>query len=575
MTRVNIKKNGIERNMKKNLAIIAVIFALAVLPFVSADSYEYLCLGDGESIDFGVLCNPAMESHNGPLNVCVHNLDNGKVCPVNLNTCNSLGLSCAGSGNTTVDQEPPVLNILSPSNNAVYTERSVLVNLNADEDSAIAYKDNLDNGNQWKNICSDCDSYNNERTFVEGMNNITFRAMDSNDNAVFLDVNFYIDSKDPKISSVFPVDGFASGNFSVKIDEANPDTLTINYGNSETGQRQHSIDIANCVVDSGAKKICTTQVDLADYDEEILTYTVTLEDIAGNSVTSAPKTLQVDNSDPTISDYEVTVNGKKATFVVEASDANLKEIQYFDFSDSRATWKKLCGAANMQGGTCTKQISFSDGNHNVSIRVLDNARNSAEVSTQFFTDSKKPKIKKVISPSGDFASGLFEAEIDEMNLEEVELEYGNSETGMQTVNFNIAEDCVLGTKTYVCSLDINLDSYDGESIGYILTVTDRVGQTAVKQDSDFEVDTTFPVINSITHVMSGTNKADITISLNETNLEEAVYLNHAESNPREKTFCTKLPCKKKVTLQPGLNSIDLMIFDEAGNSIAENYQITI
>lgn len=555
---------------------IVLLFALILFaPLVVADSYERWCLNQGEQVDFGDLCNPDMGSLTGPTIICVHNLDNGLICPVLPNTCNTQGLSCTTYGNTTIDSEPPVLEILSPLNGEVYNSRAVLLTVNTDESSNIAYKENQDTGNRWKNVCTNCQSYSHVRSFTEGMNDLTFRAIDRNGNQVYENVIFYIDSKAPRIRNTEPNSGFASGEFSVEFEEDNPETLQLFYGNSQTGMRTKTLNI-NSDCEQDRTYTCITNADLTDYDEQIISYYFTLSDLGGTSVSSSTEQVPVDNSNPIITNYDVTISGRKANFRIEVEETNFEKITYLELDVSNARERTLC--TRLSANVCEKSISFRDGDHEVQIIVYDKAGNTAERTDSFFTDSKKPRISNVRPSRNEFASGNFIIEFTEDNPEILTFEYGNSQTGMHLFSPDLSSNCVFNGK-YLCDFDVNLASYDGEEISYEFTLIDRAGQTATASASGLSVDLTFPEITSdISHVIQRT-RAEVTLEINEQNFDEATYRNNADSNPRDRMFCSRLgndnTCTKTISLRSGTNDLVFSVFDEAGNSVTTNYEIII
>lgn len=551
------------------IALFAVLFAL---PLVAADSYELYCLGEGEFLNLPILCNPAMEPRTGPINICMHNLDNGKICPTNLNTCNSLGLSCSGTGNDTeLDITPPTLIINSPIQDEVYTERGILLNVDPSEISSIDYQ-YKDDPRRWTQVCNSCSSYSRERGFKEGLNELTFRVKDAADNTAYFDLSFYVDSKNPTIKSTEPSQGFASGDFTIQFDEDNPLTLTINYGNSNVGIRTHSINLDSECSLVGSTHECSTNVNLADYDGQQIDYYVILEDIAGNIAQSQPEFLDVDNSDPIIESAEFTKEGKSITFNIEITEPYLKGVYYFENVGNNPKEKTLCSVLN--GNVCSKKVSFPDGDHEVEIIVRDEAGNEATTSLSFFIDSAKPEIIS-ISPQGDFASGLFGVEFEEELPQQVLLDYGNLESSMKSKILDLTSECIHQGSDYFCLADVSLSDYEGEEIEYKFSVTDIGGQTAEDGRDGLKVDNSYPVIQTLDFEVNGKSVV-FNIEILESNLKEITYLDDSDTNPKEKKLCTKLNgnlCQKKVTFShDGDHDVTITVKDLSGFSTAQSVQ---
>lgn len=559
--------------------IIGILLVVALTSVVSADSYQLLCLYNGQSIDFAQTCGPGRPKITAPsdgfVQVCAHNLDNGKLCHSPLNICNGLGLLCSTVGNVTSDTEPPTLSISSPVNGSVFTSRNVLIDLTASESVDIRYEKASDPG-RWISLCSDCDSYAQQRSFEEGLNVITFRATDGAGNDAFYVKSFSVDSKVPKIKSFSPNSGFATGEFTVRFEEDNPEDLILHYGNLEVGFRQHLFDLdAECYMEA-KDHVCTTSVNLSDYDGWQIGVDSSLSDVAGNVVQTPQYFLNVDYSSSTIGNVDYVVEGGKVTFSIEVDEPFLSAVTYIDHSENNPKEKKLC--TKLVNGICNKKIGFKDGEHEVEIIVTDRAGNRDSKFVTFFTDSKKPKIKD-IEPSKKFASGLFEVEFEEQNPESVTLEYGNYGTGFFTYDFVLDEDCyAINDKRTYCSKNIDLSDFEGQKINYIFTVMDIASSSAQKGKSALLVDNTFPVIDSINYTVSG-KSAEVVISATEDNIDKILYLNNDDARPRESTFCSKLgidgTCKKKIRLNEGLNRIDFTVRDEAGNLVGQRIEISI
>lgn len=555
--------------------IIGIAVFTALLSFASADRYQLVCLSNRQSINFGQLCSPGQPTitapNHGEIRVCVHNLDNGKTCSATPNKCNNLGLSCSSLNSTTIDTQPPTLVIYSPNSGAVYTSKSILLSLNASEISDISFKSS--NSGRWTSICSNCQSFSMTKNFEEGENDLIFKATDSSGNNGYANASFFVDTKKPKIKSFTPQTGFTSGVFKVEFSEDNPASLKLKYGNSQTGMRSADFNLAACDSGNGGTKICEIQVDLSQYDGQQVEAWAEISDIAGNSASSAHNTLKVDFSNPAINSLNIMKEGKNVEFKIELNEANPDSVSYIDNLDSNPKWKTLC--SRMTTSSCNKKASFNDGNHEVVIKAVDLAGNVAERNVEFFTDSKKPVIKKT-SPSSGFASGDFDVEFDEQNPSSLILFYGNSQTGMRQKSVNIEADCIVD-RNYKCSTSVALGDYNGQKIDYYFVLSDLASQSVQSKKVKLDVDTAFPVIESVTHVLSR-NKATITIKVNEQNLDQIAYMNDADSVPRWKNFCSVLRngmCSKTITLSNGVNSLHFQVDDKAGNSVGRDYEIDL
>lgn len=543
---------------------------LALLPFAAADSYSLFCLGEGETLNLQELCNPAMENRDGPINICMHLLDNGKKCPAPLNTCNGLGLTCESTGtNTTLDTTPPIMTLNSPQEGSVFTERAVLVDLNVNEKSDVYYQKASDT-RRWTRVCTDCTSYGGKRTFDEGLNEITFRVTDRADNEAFVMVSFFVDSKAPKITSVMPNGGLASGTFAVEFQEGSPENLEVMYGNVQTGMRTYNVDLLSECTANGDSYSCEFDIDLMDYDGETISYTVELEDVAGNMVTSSPVNLLVDYSDPMISLVNYTVDGKNVLFRIGIEEPSFAKATYIEHTASNPKESTLC--TKLVNDVCEKKVSFnSDGEHDVEIIVYDTAGNTDSTLVEgIFTDSKKPTIKSV-APTKGFASGTFDMSFDEANPVSLVLNYGNDESGMKQTNIDL-NSCGFDGKYTACSVDVSLSDYDGEIVDYEFVLTDRAGQSVSKGASKLAVDLAFPVIDYLDHAVDGKNVL-FDIGITESNLEEVTLLDMDDPNGREKRLCTTLKedvCSKKVSFKDGEHTVVITVRDKAGRSSSES-----
>lgn len=352
------------------------------LSFISATSYYFLCLKDGETIEFSQ-CNPRMSdytcdtSREGYCTQCVYIGSQGKYCPARINYCNGLGLTCSYlSGNNTLDITPPEINITYPINNEVYSNKRIEFDMKANEDSSWYYYDNLKADGKWKKICSDTKNCEKTINFGEGETNITIKAVDSSGNEGFKTIGFYIDSKLPKIKKTAPKkDEFVGSQFSVEFQEANPISLVMHYGNYGLGYKTRNVDLNDCVSIKGAsdKFLCEFEQDLAEYDGQIAYYWFVLEDIAGSIAESKHVSVNVDETAPLINNKGNLANqiGKYVFFNIDITELNIDEVGYVDSFDEKS--KKLC--SKLKNGYCTKKVLFKSGYHELTIQAIDKAGN--------------------------------------------------------------------------------------------------------------------------------------------------------------------------------------------------------
>jgi len=380
-----MKKTG----MKKTIIITALtIFTILLISLVSAE-YQKVCLNKGEKIKFSK-CNPYMKDYTcgeDKCQICVNEISEGIYCPAN--SCGALGGKCSSFENASIDSSPPVMIINNPLNNQIYDSKSVLINIELDETGDLYYLDNINEPDRWVRICSDCDIYNRNKNLNEGFNNITFKAVDVLGHESYETRTFTIDSKIPRIHKTEPRSEYASGLFQVQYTEANIKTITLFYGNIETGFKTESS--TECT--SGEKQWCSFNVDLKDYNDERIQYYFEIEDIAGNIKKSQIRqNLRVDTIFPIFNNptsYYTQGVGRDSRylyFTFNITEKNLDKITY-SYLDSRNRTKEGTICSNLdENGICETKKSFSNGNHSIDIQITDEAGNAIAFPIEFEVD---------------------------------------------------------------------------------------------------------------------------------------------------------------------------------------------
>jgi len=537
------------------------------------------CLTNGDKLE-DVFGNLNYECSGTLCKVCVLMTEGGN-WTTNFGKCNGLPQCGFNSGESNgeieLDVEPPVLTINNPIQDHVYDSRKVLLDLEVNEKADIYYT-NLNNGRgRWIRVCSNCVSYSRKRGFDEGLNNLSFRVTDVVGNTAFFNVSFIIDSRDPRIKKTSPTGGFVNTIFEIEFEEENPVSLELHYGNNQTGFRTEALDLElDCQEDEKRpeRKVCQKDVDLTDYDGQDIEYWFVITDVAGSTDESRPYVLSVDDTDPVINNLGsfYTIDGRYVYFSINITEINFDEVGYSYIDDrGRLKEKRLC--SRLKEGICEKRVSFRDGEHDLTVYVIDEAGNNIGVSTNFFTDSKAPKIKKTL-PRRGYANGDFYVEFQEENPTELTLYYGN-ENSLREYPVDIESECesIKGrSDKQVCEVSVSLTEYDGQEIEYWFNITDIVNNTGYSRHYYLDVDTTFPVINNPNSFYEVNGRyVYFSINITEENLDEVTYM-YIDDRDREKErrLCTRLRdgfCEKRVSFIDGEYDLTIKVIDDAGNSI--------
>jgi len=321
--------------------------------------------------------------------ICAYVGSTGNLCPEteNPNPCNALGLTCGGFNggdeDTTIDAVPPTFGIISPTEGTISFSKKLFLNFSLDEMSDVYYRNLNKNPESWIKVCDDCSpgnpSYARLRTFVEGENDLMFKAVDYSGNVAYASVNFLVDSLKPRIYRTYPMSNkFADGNFEVQFKEANPALLTLHYGTNTA-----NVNLDDCY-DGVGKRICNIDVDLSEYNNQQMEYYFELEDIAGNKYKSRATKVNVDTTFPVVNNPSsfYSINGRYINFNIDITENNFYKVTFVDQKDPRLTERTLC--TRLVLGDCIKKQVFTRGEHLLSIQVTDKAGQSTSLNVDLF-----------------------------------------------------------------------------------------------------------------------------------------------------------------------------------------------
>lgn len=365
--------NTLMKNLfRKNILILLVIFFVLIFSVSNVFAYKLYCLNYGQSL-------PSQEN---PRYTCFHDIC--QVCTTDANNpthpshCNDAGACQHFGDGGGVDAEPPVINLISPSNNGVYDSKMILFDIRLNEPSSLIYSDNINGRGRIKSLASNVLSYLRELSFRDGANNITIFVKDRHGNKAEKNIVFFVDSKNPKIIKTSPVEGFASGNFEVQFIEENPKKLTLNYGN-EGNFINLNVNLNECDKNKN-KNICNVAVNLDNYNVQFIKYWFELEDASGKKVNSKVVELSVDADNPVLLNPNnfwsqgTGDNKKNIYFDMEIDEDNFKEVVYLDDNDPRNSEKRIC--SKLIDNKCVKKASFRNGHHEIDVKIRDKAGNN-------------------------------------------------------------------------------------------------------------------------------------------------------------------------------------------------------
>jgi len=377
-----------KKELKKTIIFTALmILTILLISSVSAEYYN-ICLNKGEKIKFSK-CNPHMDDYictATKCNSCVNEISKGIYCPSN--SCGALGGPCSSLGNTTIDLTPPNMTLNSPLDNEIYNSKSILVNISLGEKADLYYSDNADGKNKWMKICSDCDVYSKKKSFKEGFNNITFKAVDFLGHRSYVTRIFNIDSQAPRIHKTEPKEDFISTEFSVDYDEENVNSIKLVYGNILTGFKSKFLE--NC--QSGKKQKCSTIFSLKEYDGQIIEYWFEITDLAGNIAVSKTIKAKVDETFPILNNpvsyytQGVGINSRYLYFKFNVTEKNLDKITY-SYLDSRNKTREIILCSKLdKNNICETKKSFTKGNYSITVQITDKASNMIGYPINFKVD---------------------------------------------------------------------------------------------------------------------------------------------------------------------------------------------
>ncbi|MFH2020089.1 MAG: putative metal-binding motif-containing protein [archaeon] len=284
-----------------------------------------------------------------------------------------------------VDISAPVLTVALFDQ--VYSNTRLPFNLSSTETADLVYIDQYDSTPREKRLCSSCTKYERIVSLVNGFHNITFIARDRAGNTDTKHAEFFVDSAPPKISSITPRGGFATGAFEVEYTEENCQEMIFKI----VGPLSTITKSMPCVSGTRVRATCGTGgavgasgfVDISQFENQTVSYTFIVIDIANNSQSKTVSNLLVDTVPPTFSTFSAVQEGRYLIFNITLGET-VKYLKYTDPSFGGQE-RSLCGNCNSYGTSSLANKYFSPGAHNVTVIAEDAAGNRRYSENIIFT----------------------------------------------------------------------------------------------------------------------------------------------------------------------------------------------
>lgn len=267
------------------------------------------------------------------------------------------------------------IDINSPVAGNWYKTRSILLNVTLEETvKSLYYKIN---SGSWNSLCSNCNKYAGTKSFVEGKNNLTVRAITNTNQTYLVSIIFYTDTIKPKINALSPSNGYGNGKFGVQYTEANLKKTTLYYWPSSNSSNIKTYSF-NC--SSGTNIWCYDNVNLSAYNGGYIYYKFELKDNFF-SVNSSSKKILVDTINPVMNIFKPqnSINYVSSDGSVRVNITLSEKVSTLQYNDNNLGWVSLCSGCTSYNNN--KKFSFA--NHSVVFRATDYAGNLNQQTVSF------------------------------------------------------------------------------------------------------------------------------------------------------------------------------------------------
>ena len=288
-------------------------------------------------------------------------------------------------------------------------------------------------------------------------------------------------------------------------------------------------------------------------------------DSVGTSDFSSVRFFTLDCSDPYCYNLVVTSpvgemqNSRTLWFNFTIS----KNAKYIDKALNSKYFSRICSDCD----SVAKKYTAIEGFNNFTIKITGYNGEIYYHSIYFTVDSTKPSIYTTTPKDKSWIGGtLFTVKYTEYKLSSISLFYWNT-----TMNEVVLQNCPNG-RNVVCSIDLDMDAYDGKQIKYYFTIKDTFRSVNSKNYTLY-VDATYPVINLISPLNTTYSSTVTRLTVNVT---EKVTLKYRDNGKTAITFCTSCSFyNSSRSFSKGFHNLVINATDKAGNSALKSVSFTI
>ena len=431
-----------------------------------------------------------------------------------------------------IDSSNPTISINAPSNHLNSTNNSVHINYTVSDVHLTScwYSNDSMLTNTTLQNCANITTL----IWSEGEHNLTIWANDTNGNENSSSLNFRIDTSEPTLTVLDP------SNNSISLDSSLNVTFTASDPNLDSCWYSNDSMLQNTTLASCAN---ITTVIWSEGEHNVSFWA---NDSVGN-INTADVTFTIDLSAPSISIATPNNNSNHVnsslSLTFDAADSNLESCWYSN--DSMLTNTTLASCANITS------VSWSEGQHNITIWANDTAGNINNSDITFNLDITTPTISFDSPENISFISNST-----------IHLNYTSFDTNIASCWYS--NDSMLSNITLAgCSNITSVNWSEG-----VHNVRVWVNDTSGNENHDeltFTVDISGPIVSilSPSNTSSTTNVGlDITHSINDTNLASCWYSNDSMSVNTTLASCANIT---DVTWSNGEHNVTIWANDSAGN----------